>query len=58
MALRFVLSNPAVATVIPGMRRLKHVETNMSAGDGNGLPADLMKRLRAHKWDRGYVVEK
>ena len=58
MALRFILSHPAVATVIPGMRRLKHVETNMAAGDGKGLPEALVSRLRAHKWNRGYVVEK
>ena len=58
MALRFILSHPAVSTVIPGMRRVNHVEINMAAGDGNGLPAELVARLRAHKWDRGYVVEK
>ena len=32
MALRFILSHPAVSTVIPGMRRLAHVEGNMAAG--------------------------
>ena len=58
MALRFILSHPAVSTVIPGMRRLAHVEANMAAGDGNGLPEELISRLRAHNWDRGYVVEK
>ena len=58
MALRFILSHPAVSTVIPGMRRLNHVETNMAAGDGTGLPEELVARLRAHKWNRGYVVEK
>lgn len=52
MALRFILSNPAVATVIPGMRRLRHVEANIAASDGTGLPADLIHRLRAHRWDR------
>ncbi len=58
MALRFILSHPAVSTVIPGMRRLKHVEGNMAAGDGKGLPSGLVDLLRAHRWDRGYVVEK
>ncbi len=58
MALRFILSHPAVSTVIPGMRRLKHVEGNMAAGDGRGLPAGLVDLLRAHRWDRGYVVDK
>jgi aryl-alcohol dehydrogenase-like predicted oxidoreductase len=58
IALRFILSHPAVSTVIPGMRKLKHVEANLSAGDGQGLPAEFVERLRAHRWDRGYVVEK
>jgi aryl-alcohol dehydrogenase-like predicted oxidoreductase len=57
-ALRFILSHPAVSTVIPGMRRLSHVEANLAAGDGRGLPADVIERLRAHKWNRRYVVEK
>jgi aryl-alcohol dehydrogenase-like predicted oxidoreductase len=58
MALRFILSHPAVSTVIPGMRRLSHVEANLAAGDGRGLQADVIERLRAHKWNRRYVVEK
>ncbi len=58
MALRFILSHPAVSTVIPGMRRPAHVEANMACGDGQGLPADLVAQLRPFRWDRGYVVEK
>ena len=57
-ALRFILSHPAVSTVIPGMRKLEHVESNMAAGDGQGLPAEVVERLRPHRWDRGYIVEK
>jgi len=52
MALRFILSNPAVTTVIPGMRKLRHVDANIAASDGRGLPADLIEKLRAHRWDR------
>jgi len=58
LALRFILSHPVVSTVIPGMRRVAHVEANMAVGDGRGLPADLLTRLSAHRWDRGYIVEK
>ncbi len=58
MALRFILSHPAVSTVIPGMRQVRHVEANMAAGDGLGLSDELITRLRAHKWNRRYVVEK
>ena len=52
MALRFILSNPIVSTVIPGMRRPKHVESNLAVADGRGLSADLVQKLRAHRWDR------
>jgi aryl-alcohol dehydrogenase-like predicted oxidoreductase len=52
MALRFTLSNPTVGTVIPGMRRIKHVEANLAAGDGQGLPPELIGQLREHRWDR------
>jgi aryl-alcohol dehydrogenase-like predicted oxidoreductase len=52
MALRFILSNPTVSTTIPGMRKLRHVAANSAASDGKGLPADLLARLRDHRWDR------
>ena len=52
MALRFILSNPAVSTVIPGMRKLRNVESNVGASDGRGLSADLLARLKEHRWDR------
>jgi aryl-alcohol dehydrogenase-like predicted oxidoreductase len=52
MALRFINSNPDVGTTIPGMRRLKNVEANIAASDGKGLPAELIQKLRAHRWDR------
>ena len=52
MALRFILSNPDVSVKIPGMRTIKHVSSNMSAGDAKGLPGDLLKRLKEHRWDR------
>ncbi len=52
MALRFILSNKDVATIIPGMRKVRHAEANIAASDGKGLPADLLKKLKAHRWDR------
>jgi aryl-alcohol dehydrogenase-like predicted oxidoreductase len=51
-ALRFILSNPVVSTIIPGMRKLKHVEANLAASDKGTLPEELIHRLRAHRWDR------
>jgi aryl-alcohol dehydrogenase-like predicted oxidoreductase len=52
LALRFVLAHPAVSTTIPGMRKLRHVERNLAAADGEPLPARLREALRAHRWDR------
>jgi aryl-alcohol dehydrogenase-like predicted oxidoreductase len=52
LALRFILANPAVSTVIPGMRRAAHVDRNLGASDGESLPPRLMDALRAHRWDR------
>ena len=52
LALRFILSNPDVATTIPGMRKLRNVEANMSASDGKTLPQELLKELKNHRWDR------
>jgi aryl-alcohol dehydrogenase-like predicted oxidoreductase len=52
MAIRYVLSNPDVATVIPGMRAARHVRANVAAGEAGPLPADLRESLRAHRWDR------
>lgn len=52
MALRFILHHPAVSTIIPGMRKPRNVRANIAASDGVGLPADLLRQLRAHRWDR------
>jgi aryl-alcohol dehydrogenase-like predicted oxidoreductase len=52
LALRFILANPDVATIIPGMRKRKHVDANLGASDGKALNPDVVQRLRAHRWDR------
>jgi len=54
MALRFVLSHPAVSTVIPGMRSVDHAEKNCGVGEGKGLPASLVEKLHAHRWNRNF----
>jgi aryl-alcohol dehydrogenase-like predicted oxidoreductase len=55
-ALRFILSCPDVSTTIPGMRRVKHVETNLAASDAGPLSPPLVATLRKHRWTRTYVV--
>jgi aryl-alcohol dehydrogenase-like predicted oxidoreductase len=54
IALRFILGEPAVSTVIPGMRSLRNVERNVSVSDGPTLPADWREKLRAHRWVRNF----
>jgi aryl-alcohol dehydrogenase-like predicted oxidoreductase len=52
MALRFILAEPAVSTIIPGMRKLRHVEANIAASDAGPLGASVMQELEEHRWDR------
>ncbi|MPY65508.1 aldo/keto reductase [Deinococcus sp. SDU3-2] len=55
-ALRFVLSHPAVSTVIVGMRSVRNVERNLALADGRGLPAEQVRKLHAHRWDRNWYL--
>ncbi|MBI4348016.1 MAG: aldo/keto reductase [Elusimicrobia bacterium] len=51
-ALRYCLSDPAVSTVIPGMRRPTHVEANARASEAPPYPPPRLAALRAHAWKR------
>ena len=53
-ALRYILSHPAVSTVIPGMRSVRNVERNVALGDGQGLPAETVEKLHRHRWERNF----
>jgi aryl-alcohol dehydrogenase-like predicted oxidoreductase len=52
MALRFILNNPTVSTIIPGMRKERHVRANIAASDAGPLQAGLHRELKKHRWDR------
>ena len=52
LALRFILSCPDVSTVIPGMRKARHVDANLGASTRGPLDASLVDALRAHRWNR------
>jgi aryl-alcohol dehydrogenase-like predicted oxidoreductase len=52
MALRFILSHPAVSTTIPGMRKTEHVRQNIAASDAGPLGKTLLADLKEHRWDR------
>ncbi|MFD8867259.1 aldo/keto reductase [Streptomyces sp. NPDC059590] len=53
-ALRFVLSSPAVSTVIPGMRTVRNVERNTALSDGHPLTAAQLATLANHRWQRNF----
>jgi len=46
LALRFILSQPAVTTVIAGTRRVEHLLANLAVADGTGLPQELLVEVR------------
>lgn len=52
IALRFILSNPVVCTVIPGMRKQQHVDGNIAASELGPLDKDYLSELRPLRWDR------
>jgi aryl-alcohol dehydrogenase-like predicted oxidoreductase len=56
LALRFILANPDVSTIIPGMRRKVHVDNNLAVSDGVPLAQEFLNRLRRHRWVRTYFV--
>jgi aryl-alcohol dehydrogenase-like predicted oxidoreductase len=52
MAIRFILSNQNVSTIIPGMRKPSHVDSNIAASEAGPLSSDLLNQLRSHRWER------
>lgn len=54
VALRFCLSHPAVSTVIPGMRRVRNVESNCRVSDAGPLNQTVLERLRKHEWNKNF----
>ncbi len=52
LALRFILSNRDVTTMIPGTRTPEHLAANVAAAEAGPLPPDLLGALRAQRWDR------
>jgi aryl-alcohol dehydrogenase-like predicted oxidoreductase len=52
MALRFILNNQLVSTIIPGMRKPQHVRDNIATSDAGPLSTGLHDQLRKHRWVR------
>ena len=53
-ALRFCISQPAVSSVIPGMRRVRNVESNAAVSELGPLPVDILEVLRRHVWNKNF----
>jgi aryl-alcohol dehydrogenase-like predicted oxidoreductase len=52
MVLRFILAEATVSTIIPGMRKRRHVAANVAASGAPPLSDELMIELKKHRWDR------
>jgi aryl-alcohol dehydrogenase-like predicted oxidoreductase len=53
-AMRYVLSEPQLSTLIPGMKNRTEVDMNIAYCDGAEFPADLKSQLSSHTWIRNY----
>ncbi|KQY43101.1 aldo/keto reductase [Cellulomonas sp. Root137] len=54
LALRYVLDQPAVSTVIAGMRTVRNVERNATTSDGRRLTDSQRDVIRRHRWERNF----
>jgi aryl-alcohol dehydrogenase-like predicted oxidoreductase len=54
IALRFIISHPAVSSSIPGMRTVRNVERNAAAPDKGPLDEATLAMLKKHAWDKNY----
>jgi aryl-alcohol dehydrogenase-like predicted oxidoreductase len=54
IALRFCLSHPAVSSVIPGMRKVRNVDSNCSVSESGALEAATIETLRRHAWAKNF----
>ena len=53
-AMRYVLSEKKVTTVIPGMKNRREVDMNIAYSDGIEFPIELKQKLPPHIWVRNY----
>jgi aryl-alcohol dehydrogenase-like predicted oxidoreductase len=52
LALHWILADDRVSTIIPGMRKIKNVESNLGLSGARRLDPSLLARLKEHRWDR------
>ncbi|GIG20008.1 oxidoreductase [Cellulomonas chitinilytica] len=56
LALRYVLDQPAVSTVIAGMRTVRNVERNAATSDGRRLTPEQRETVGRHRWERNFYL--
>ncbi|MEP7054978.1 MAG: aldo/keto reductase [Actinomycetota bacterium] len=54
LALRFTLDDPAVSTVIAGMRSIRNVERNAATSDGVAVRGEQRSVIAKHRWERNF----
>jgi aryl-alcohol dehydrogenase-like predicted oxidoreductase len=54
IALRFCITHPAVSTVIPGMRKVRNVESSLGVSKVGPLEAATLEVLRRHAWNKNF----
>ena len=52
VSLLFVLNQPSIGSVIPGMRNVYQVEANTAVSDMPPLPEAILAKLRKHNWPK------
>lgn len=53
-AMRYVLSESQVSTLIPGMKNAAEVDMNVRYSDGQPFPQELKDKIAEHLWVRDY----
>ena len=53
-ALKFVLSHPAVSTIITGIRNEDQASMNIEVSEMADMSEELLEKLRKHTWLRGF----
>jgi aryl-alcohol dehydrogenase-like predicted oxidoreductase len=56
IALRFTISDPAVSTVIPGMRTVRNVERNAAVSEKGPLDGATLQLLKRHAWAKDFYA--
>lgn len=56
LALKYILQNDVVSTVIPGMSKINHAKQNLEVSNGIKLSDELYQKLKSYRWNRDIKV--